>query len=161
MLVMTDVDTLRDGLHDRSIHQDSWGTPLDPATLRMLACEADIIPVVLDGAGVPLDMGRRRRLPTPSQRLAVTARDQHCVIPGCGMPPEWCQVHHIVEWIDGGPTDLDNLALVCHGHHREIHHGHLIVRGTANELRVLRPDGTELLPRRSGGEATREPRPPP
>ena len=101
-------------------------------------------PIVLDGEGVPLDMGRRRRLPTPAQRLAVLARDRHCSIPGCDLPAEWCQVHHIVHWADGGNTDLGNLLLVCHGHHREVHEGDLVIDGTASNPRFTRRDGTEL-----------------
>jgi hypothetical protein len=52
------------------------------------------------------------------------------------MPPQWGQIHHIQDWILDGPTDLDNLILVCNSHHDDIHHGHLRVEGTASDLRV-------------------------
>ena len=54
-------------------------------------------------------------------RRAVVARDRHCVIPGCGRPATWCDVHHIVAWADGGETVIDNLCLLCRYHHTQIH----------------------------------------
>ncbi len=89
-----------------------------PEALR-LAGEADIIPVVLTDTGGVLGYGRARRVATAQQRLALAARDRGCSFPSCDRPPAWCQSHHIVPWIDGGPTDLDNLTLVCGFHHRE------------------------------------------
>lgn len=96
--------------------------PLSPTSARRLACDARIIPVVLGGEGQPLDVGRSQRLVTLPQRRALTARDRGCAFPGCDRPPTWCDAHHIVHWSDGGPTDLDNLVLVCRHHHRRIHH---------------------------------------
>jgi hypothetical protein len=53
----------------------------------------------------------------------LTARDRGCVFPGCGRPPEWTDGHHIRHWIHGGPTTLENLALLCRRHHRLVHEG--------------------------------------
>ena len=89
-----------------------------PEALR-LAGEADLIPVVLGDTGGVLAHGRSRRVASSGQRLALAARDGGCSFPSCDRPPSWCQSHHIVPWIDGGPTDLDNLTLVCGYHHRE------------------------------------------
>jgi hypothetical protein len=50
-------------------------------------------------------------------------RDGGCVFPGCDRPLSWCEAHHLVHWLDGGPTDLDNLVLVCRAHHRAVHEG--------------------------------------
>ena len=68
-------------------------------------------------------MGRTVRLATPAQKDALIARDLTCVIPGCTVPGEHCQVHHVIPWAGGGPTDLDNLALACVRHHTEIGQG--------------------------------------
>ena len=57
------------------------------------------------------------RLATPGQTVALIARDGGCSFPGCDRPPEWCERHHIRAWSDGGPTDLDNLTLLCAYHH--------------------------------------------
>ena len=89
-----------------------------PEALR-LAGEADLIPVVLTDTGGILGYGRARRVATAEQRLALAARDGGCSFPACDRPAAWCQAHHVIPWIDGGPTDLDNLTLVCGFHHRE------------------------------------------
>ncbi len=70
----------------------------------MLACDAAVIPIILDGAGQPLDVGRATRTIPDGLRRAVAARDLGCAFPGCGRPPSWCEVHHIREWRDGGET---------------------------------------------------------
>jgi hypothetical protein len=95
----------------------SDGTSLSVAQLLGLADEAEIIPTVLNASGAVLDLGRTRRLASPSQTCALAARDGGCSFPGCGQPPEGCERHHIVAWVDGGRTDLDNLTLLCGYHH--------------------------------------------
>jgi hypothetical protein len=82
------------------------------------------LPPVLGGApSRPLDVGRSTRVVTAAQRQALAVRDGGCVFPGCSRPLAWCEAHHVRHWLDGGPTDLDNLALVCRAHHRAIHEG--------------------------------------
>jgi hypothetical protein len=82
------------------------------------------LPPVLGGApSRPLDLGRATRVVTPAQRQALAVRDGGCVFPGCSRPLAWCEAHHVRHWLDGGPTDLDNLALVCRAHHRAVHEG--------------------------------------
>jgi len=58
-----------------------------------------------------------------AQRSALTVRDRGCVFPDCARPLSWCDAHHLCHWLDGGPTDLANLALVCRAHHRAVHEG--------------------------------------
>ena len=89
-----------------------------PAALT-LAADAQIIPVVLGHGGAILNHGRACRYATPAQRRALAARDRGCSFPGCDAPPAWCETHHIIHWEHGGPTDLDNLTLLCGVHHRE------------------------------------------
>jgi hypothetical protein len=83
-----------------------------------------LLPPILGGApSQPLDVGRSSRVITPAQRAALAVRDDGCVFPDCGRPLSWCEGHHLVHWVEGGPTDLDNLALVCRQHHRAVHEG--------------------------------------
>ena len=106
-------------------HQHTGGRgPVSAWLLARLSCNAGLQRVLLAPAGGVLDLGRRVRLATPSQRRALVARDGGCVIPGCTAPPEGCDVHHLVPWSRGGPTDLANLVLVCPRHHTAVHAGH-------------------------------------
>jgi hypothetical protein len=80
-------------------------------TARRLACDAQIIPVVLGARGEVLDLGRKSRVVSAAQRRALVQRDRHCAHPGCWRRPRRCAAHHIVPWGQGGPTDVDNLVL--------------------------------------------------
>jgi 5-methylcytosine-specific restriction protein A len=91
------------------------------AQLRRILCDACVTPAVLGGDGVPLDLGRTRRTASPAQRAALAARDGGCAHPGCDKTPSWCSAHHVIHWVDGGPTDLDNLVLLCLQHHIMVH----------------------------------------
>ncbi|RMI27536.1 HNH endonuclease signature motif containing protein, partial [Nocardia stercoris] len=74
---------------------------------------------VFDHSGLPLHMGRTKRLASPAQRLALTASLRGCTRPGCDAPASMCAVHHVSEWADGGSTDIENLVLACdHCHAR-------------------------------------------
>ena len=116
--VTVSYDTLRDGLGAGVL---DTGEPVSAETARRLACDAQILPFVLDGAGQVLDAGRSRRLVDGPLRRALIARDRGCTFPECDRPARWCEGHHIVSWADGGPTDLTNLALMCAFHHHVIH----------------------------------------
>jgi hypothetical protein len=97
------------------------GTPLAPGTLQRFACDAILERITVDGAGRVLNYGRSIRLATPAQRRALAVRDGGCAHPDCSAPPAWCDAHHIDWWTRGGPTDLDNMCLLCAQHHTEIH----------------------------------------
>jgi hypothetical protein len=91
------------------------------AQARRLACTAKILPAVLGGHGLPLDLGRARRLFTPAQRKALLVRDRTCRAEGCDVPGTWCDAHHVDPWHAGGRTDLGNGVLLCHHHHHRVH----------------------------------------
>jgi Domain of unknown function (DUF222)/HNH endonuclease len=96
----------------------------DGSLAARLRAAMTLLPPTLGGTRTqPLEVGRTRRVVTPAQRNALVVRDRGCVFPGCGRPPGWCEGHHLISWLDGGPTDLPNLALVCRAHHRAVHEG--------------------------------------
>ncbi|MCW2756788.1 MAG: nuclease, partial [Nocardioidaceae bacterium] len=112
---------------------DLTGTTNQPALLdtgqsitageaRRLACEAGIVPVVLDGASRPLDVGRQKRFHTPAQRIAIALRDKTCTADGCDYPPSLCHVHHDIPYSQGGATNMHTGRLLCPKHHRIAHH---------------------------------------
>ncbi len=86
-----------------------------------LVCGADRTPVVIDGDGVVLHLGRTARHATPGQRRALGVRDGGCLFPGCSVPATWCDAHHVRHWEHDGTTDLPNLALLCRHHHGVTH----------------------------------------
>ena len=101
-------------------------TMLAPSAVRQLACDADLIPVVLGADGEVVDLGRVTRLFTRGQRRMLWHRDGQCTFPGCTAPAAWTQAHHIVHWSSGGPSDLSNAALLCQRHHTQVHEQRLI-----------------------------------
>lgn len=121
-----------------------YGQALSPQDVRMLACDAQIIPAVLGTRGELLDLGRARRLATPGLVTAIELRDETCSYPGCRIPAAWTDKHHLVHWADGGPTALWNLTALCGHHHTVVHrHGHI---GTVTPFGVhwSRADGTAI-----------------
>lgn len=101
----------------------SSGRGITAYEARRLACDCDLIPMVLDSLGIPLDVGRTERLVNPHLRAALVARDGGCVFPGCDRGPSECEAHHIQPWWAGGITCLDNLVLLCPSHHRRCEPG--------------------------------------
>ncbi|GAA5198393.1 hypothetical protein GCM10023322_71660 [Rugosimonospora acidiphila] len=141
--VTVDLDTLRRQIGAATLDD---GTVLSPAAARRLACDAGIVPAVLGSTGQVLDLGRERRLFTGPIRRALVLRDRGCAFPGCDRPPRWCDGHHLISWLDDGPTSLDNGVLLCAHHHRVIHQGDWQVRVASDGLpefippRYLDPD---------------------
>lgn len=95
----------------------SYGTTMSIPELLRLAGESEIYPVVMTSHGILLDMGRSRRIATKHQAIALIARDGGCSFPSCDHPPEYCERHHIVSWLEGGETKIANLTLLCRYHH--------------------------------------------
>ena len=93
------------------------GVRLQDGTVRHLLCNAIFTPVVVDNLGVPLDMGLGKRLFKPGQKRAIMVRDGGCGNPGCDVPWDWCEIHHVEHWKHGGPTDLPNGLPACSFHH--------------------------------------------
>ena len=99
--------------------------PIPRSELERLACESDLFGVLFDGKGLPLWHGRKTRTVSPQQWRTLVARDRGCVL--CGAGPSYCHAHHIIPWtpLAEGPTDIDNLVLVCNRHHHHIHQHNL------------------------------------
>ena len=120
------------------------GAALAAETARRLACDSHIQWVLDDHRGCALGVGRRsRRVPAWMMRL-IRFRDRHCRFPGCRRT-RWVHAHHVEFWGRGGPTDLANLVLLCHRHHRLVHEGGWSVTGDPDgEIQFARPDHTPL-----------------
>ena len=123
IVVHVDLETLKSGLHAGGTCRTAFGADLPVETVRRLACEAEILPVVLDGRSVPIDVGRSKRLATVHQRRALEAIHATCAIPDCEVIFDHCNVHHIDYWENGGSTDLNNMVPLCSRHHHAAHEG--------------------------------------
>jgi hypothetical protein len=123
IVVHVDLETLQHGLHAGGTCRTALGADLPVETVRRLACEAEILPVVLDGRSVPIDVGRSKRLATIHQRRALEAIHPTCAIPDCEVIFDHCNVHHIEYWENGGATDLNNMVPLCSRHHHAAHEG--------------------------------------
>jgi len=114
--------------------------PISARTIERLACDSSIARVLLNSESTVIDVGRSKRVVSEPARRALAARDGHCRWPGCERPASWSAAHHVVHWIHGGTTDLDNLILLCHRHHWMVHEGNWqIVRGDGGRMMTVPP----------------------
>jgi hypothetical protein len=144
LVVHTDVSTLVVDRHDETICETDSGAPVPVATMRRLACDADIMPIVLDGDGVVLDQGRAKRLATVEQRRAIEAMQRTCSHPDCNVTIDDCRIHHLDPWSRGGSTDLHRMAPLCETHHHLVHEGGWRFDMTTDRVATwIRPDGIQ------------------
>ncbi len=119
LLVIADLDVIKQQLDNPRLAD---GSAIPIVELHRLALEANLLPSIFDTKAQDMWLGRKQRTASEAQRVALIARDQHCI--GCGANPLWCRAHHIIWWSKNGPTDVDNLVLVCDDCHHKIHdHG--------------------------------------
>jgi hypothetical protein len=120
----------------------SDGTQLPVSTVRRLCCDAEILPVVLDGDGAVLDLGRSQRLANREQRRALRAMYRTCGHPDCDVPFDRCEIHHVDPWELLGRTDLANLLPLCAFHHHLVHEGGwTLTLDPDRTITLTRPDG--------------------
>ena len=124
-------EALRTGIGSATL---DTGAEISAGEARRLACNAGVLPIVLSGDSVPLDLGREKRLFTRYQAAALAVRHDSCAVQGCERPFAWCELHHLVPWSEGGPTDLDHALPLCWHHHRRMH--------DPLYLHQLHPDGS-------------------
>jgi Domain of unknown function (DUF222) len=146
VIITIDLETIINGRHDGSrvdLGADDVDLPVD--TIRRIASFADIVPVVIDHAGVVLKLGRTVRFANRDQRRAIRAMYRRCVVPDCPVHVKRCEPHHIIHWEDGGPTDLDLLVPVCKHHHDIAHaQGWIFKLAADRSLTITFADGTTM-----------------
>ncbi|MCU1439119.1 MAG: endonuclease [Rhodoglobus sp.] len=146
-------------LRERSGHGriDGQPDPISFETIERMLCSGSTLPIVFDGEGQPLDLGREQRLYSRRQCIALAARDGGCRVNGCGRPASWTEAHHVQHWgRDGGKTTIANGILLCRHHHLLLHNnGWEITRDGADYWLVpppdIDPDQTPIpMPSKSG-----------
>jgi hypothetical protein len=142
------------------VHGATGEIPVDAGSLRRMCCEAGILPVVLGGESQVMDIGQERRLVTGAIRRALEIRDGGCIFPGCTVPADLCQAHHIIPWWHEGETSLSNLTLLCRHHHalvepdryRSRDQWRIVVDPDTKIPRVLPPERLKKHLRKSAGD---------
>ncbi len=114
-------------------------SPVATSTTREIICDGGVRLQLHDDRGEILWEGDRERYFTPAQRRALAVRDGGCLGPNCTAPPSWCHAHHVVEWEQGGPTNVDNGALLCSFHHHQLHSGGFRLRMNHGIPEMLAP----------------------
>jgi Domain of unknown function (DUF222)/HNH endonuclease len=137
--VTSSIETLV-GLVGSPAAEMEFSLPVSSKTTERLACDSSIARVLLDSESLVIDVGRSKRVVSEPGRRALAARDRHCRWSECDRPPSRSAAHHLVHWIHGGSSDLDNLILLCHRHHRMVHEGGWqIVRGEEGQILTIPP----------------------
>jgi hypothetical protein len=122
LMVTATLETLR-GLPGAAAADMELSLPISSRTVERLACDASITRIVLGSDSMVIDVGRAQRTIKGPTRKALNVRDEHCIWTGCERPASYSAGHHLVHWINGGSSDLENLALLCYRHHWMVHEG--------------------------------------
>jgi hypothetical protein len=120
--VTASVETLK-GTAGAPAGEMEFSLPISSSSVQRMACDCAVTRVLLSQESLVVDVGRSRRVISRTLRKALAVRDQSCRWPGCERSASYCDGHHLVHWVRGGPTDLDNLVLLCRRHHRMVHEG--------------------------------------
>lgn len=120
------------------------GVVIDPHDMLVAAALGQVRRVVLDSAGVIVDVGRKQRLFTGALRDAVMLVSHRCVWPGCCRPASQCEVDHVLPFSHAGPTAASNGGPVCGHHNRWKSRGYRTWRDPDGQWHQYRPDRTEV-----------------
>ena len=116
------------------------GDTVEAQIARRLGCDAEIVPL-MERDGIPVDVGRKHRTAPPKLRMALEARDRFCRFPGCSVPADKTDAHHLNQWIFGGGTNLAEMLLLCRYHHRIYHEGGYRIVQSGDGFRFEANDG--------------------
>ena len=145
--VTATIETLK-GLAGAAAGEMEFSLPISSTSIQRMACDCSVTRVLLNQESVTIDVGRSRRVISGALTRALKARDGHCRWPGCERSASMCDGHHLVHWIHGGPTDLDNLVLTCRRHDRMVHEGGWqLIKTEHQKIVTIAPTITFGLPR--------------
>ncbi|WP_024794353.1 HNH endonuclease signature motif containing protein [Tomitella biformata] len=113
--------------------------PVSLATAQRIACDCEMLMIGADENGAPLAVDTGERFASKKLRQALADRDRGCAFPHCNRPSGMTQAHHLVHWVHGGRTHIDNLASLCAEHHRAVHHHGWDIAMAANRHPIFRP----------------------
>ncbi|TME03021.1 MAG: DUF222 domain-containing protein, partial [Chloroflexi bacterium] len=145
--VTASIETLK-GLAGAAAGEMEFSLPISSTAIQRMACDCSVTRVLLSQESLVIDVGRSKRVIGGAIRKALAMRDGHCRWPGCERPASRCDGHHLTHWIEGGPTDLNNLVLLCRRHHRMVHEGGWqVIKYEDGQISTIAPTVTFGLPR--------------
>ena len=145
--VTATIETLK-GLAGAGAAEMEFSLPISSVAVQRMACDCSVTRVLLSQESLVMDVGRAKPIVSSSLRRALKVRDGHCRWPGCERTASKCDGHHLVHWINGGPTELDNLVLLCRRHHRMVHEsGWQLIKCDDGQIVTIAPTVTFGLPR--------------
>ncbi|GAA4197901.1 HNH endonuclease signature motif containing protein [Microbacterium oryzae] len=138
-------------------HLDGVDAPVPLGVAERIGCTGDILRAVFTAEGRLLSLSSVQRIFTATQRKAIVARDGGCVIPGCTIPAAWCEIHHVQDYAQGGPTTTDNGVLLCWWHHHHLEQSGWAIRMRGGVPYLAPPAWIDRAcrPRPAQGSATR------
>jgi hypothetical protein len=119
LVVSIGLDALRSGLGVATLENRQR---ISAGEARRLLCKAGVIPMVLDGESMPLDVGREKRFFDRYQKVAMDQKHRGCAATNCDRPPGYCEYHHPHPWAAGGRTDARTGIPLCPPHHHMADH---------------------------------------
>ncbi|WP_166789195.1 MULTISPECIES: HNH endonuclease signature motif containing protein [unclassified Cryobacterium] len=118
---------------------DGVEAPISMRTVNRLICAGGYRKIAFGEHGEVLHLGVRQRFFNRAQRRAIAARDGGCIIPGCPVSAAWAEVHHVIPWLQHGPTNIDNGVLLCWLHHHSIETSGWLIRMVRGKPEVMAP----------------------
>jgi len=131
---------------DEAALRDEVGkSELPIESVRRLSCDSSIVTLTEDEHGDPLNVGRKHRVVSPQLKRALLSRDKTCRYPGCSHE-KWLDAHHVMHWVDGGETSLENTILICSRHHQLLHEGGFTIHKNFEGSWYFRNSNGKIIP---------------
>ncbi len=141
-IIVDEQTAIRRRLHPQSVLQTSSGINMSVESLERHICDATVQKVVHGSANIPVNVGRKHRTATVAQKGAIRSMYSACAWADCNEILDWCEIHHIKYWRNGGATDLDNLIPLCNNHHHQAHEGGWQLKlNQDRSLKLVQPNG--------------------
>lgn len=145
LVAQRDLDAVAiDGERVGAAYFEGQNDAVSIATAERYVCSSRAVPILFDGDGRVLNLGREQRLFSEKQRIALAARDGGCLM--CDRPPSWCEAHHIDHWDEHhGRTDIDDGVLLCRFCHLLVHNRRWRIRRDGGGYRLEHSDAHGVL----------------
>jgi len=130
---------------ETALHDEGGKSELPIESVRRLSCDSSLVTVTENEHGDPLNVGRKNRVVSPQLKRALLSRDKTCRYPGCSHE-KWLDAHHVMHWVDGGETSLENTILICSKHHQLLHEGGFTIQKDFEDRWYFRNSDGKIIP---------------